>query len=547
MNSIGPGNDGPADEVDYVIVGAGSAGCVLAERLSAGGQHSVMVLEAGAMDSSPKVRIPAAVFFTAGNPKFDWCYICEPDATRNDRSDAWPRGRVVGGSSSTNGQLFVRGQPSDFDDWAALGNTDWSYEQVLPYFKQLESYSGQDDDDCRGRDGAMQVNFVRGPHELSVAFVDAASETGIPATNDYNGRSQFGASIAQANQKRGWRHSSSRAYLHPNLSRKNLTLRTQAKVQCIEIDDGVAHGVRYLHNGKLKSVAARREVILTAGSIASPQLLMLSGVGDETELAEVGVTPKHHLPGVGKNLQEHVGVWLMHRVRDGVQTLNMGFNWRAIIKNGIRFLFSGSGPLATPTAQAVAFIKTSPSLDDPDIQIHFAPLGYDVGVDGVKLLDHPAMLCVVNVNQPESRGEVRLASNDPDAAPRIMARLLDSADDMTRLIAGCRITRNIMAAPSLAKYSREELFPGPEVETEAQWEEIVRAAAGPCYHIVGTCKMGSDANAVVDAELRVHGIENLRVADASIMPTITSGNTNSPTMMIAAKAADYILSASKTN
>lgn len=536
-------NDDPVqiEVADFVVVGAGAAGCVLADKLSENGKYSVVVLEAGGMDSSPLVRIPAAVIFTAGNPKFDWCLASEPDPTRNNRTDAWPRGKIVGGSTSTNGQLYVRGQPSDFDHWADLGNKGWAYDDVLPYFKALECYSGIDPDNCRGRDGQLKVQGVRGPHKLSEAFVEAAAEAGIPQNPDYNGPRQFGAALVQATQNRGWRHSASRAFLHPHRNRKNLRLITGATAQRIEVVDSVACGIHYLKDSRPGYIAARKEVVLAAGAIASPQLLMLSGIGEKAHLQELGIGVKKDLPGVGKNLQEHAGVWIVKRVKDGIRTLNMDFGLQGALRHGPRFLLMGSGPIATPTAQAVAFIRSSPTQDNPDIQIHFTPLGYQIDGGEVALLDHPAMLCVVNVSNPESRGRISLAGADPSLAPKIEARLLDAPDDVKRLIDGCRIVRKIMSAPALGAHSLDETFPGEDVQTDQQWAELLRDAVGPVYHVVGTCKMGNDDSAVVDQQLRVHGISNLRVADASIMPTITSGNTNAPTMMIAAKAANDIL------
>tara|TARA_R110001606_G_scaffold176867_3_gene323414 strand:- start:29657 stop:31267 length:1611 start_codon:yes stop_codon:yes gene_type:complete len=531
----------PTDEFDYIIVGAGSAGCVLADKLSQNGRYTVAVVEAGGPDSSLVVKIPAGAMRASGNPDFDWCYMSEPDPTRDQRTDAWPRGRVVGGSSSTNGQLWVRGQAEDYDAWAAQGNPGWSYDDVLPYFKDLESYTGSSTDDLRGTEGPLHVEMLRKPHLLSSAFVAAASETGIPAISDYNGANQEGASIVQVTQKRGWRQSASKAFLRGALKRNNVHLIVNALVRNIDIEDKVARGITYSSNGVTKSLRARQEVILSAGAIGSPQLLMVSGIGPGDHLKDLGIDVVEDLPGVGQNLQEHSGIWVVQEVVDTVRTVNQDYNLMGVVRNGLRFLIDGTGAAASPPAQATAFIRSGPQEATPDVQVLFTPLGYTIEGQDVVPMSSPAMMCVPTVCHPDSRGEIRLNTASAADSPLIFPRLLSDDRDSARLQAACEWVRKVFAAPSMKPYAKSEQFPGPQVQSDADWRELFRAAAGPVFHVTSTCKMGSGPDSVVDSNLRVRGIDRLRVVDASIMPRITSGNTNAPAMMIGAKAADLIL------
>lgn len=524
---------------DFIIVGAGAAGCVLAESLSRDLSCQVCVLEAGGSDWSPVLQVPAGKVFALGNPKYDWRYQTEPDPTRNNKIDIWPRGKVVGGSTSINGLFYVRGHPSDFDHWESLGNEGWAYKNVLPYFKELESYGGGEDA-YRGRDGKLHISDVPSPHELSSLFVDAANETGIPRVEDYNGSDQEGASLAQTTIQVGVRQSASRAFLREALKRPNVTLVTHAQVEKVAIESGVATGVAYRKRGKLQHLAVEREVILCAGAIATPQLLMLSGVGPRAHLDEMGVETKAHLPGVGENLQEHCGIWITHGVRKGIRTANTDYNILGVLKHGLAYVLTRDGQVATPTSQALAFVKTRPSEPIPDAQIHFMPMGYSISDSAIKVLPTPAMMAVPNVSRPKSRGKLLLASEDPLKPPRIYPRMLDHDDDVRRLTLACKSVRAIFAADAFSKIGTDEIFPGADIQTDAEWETLLRRHVGPVFHIVGTCKMGRDDMSVVDNELCVHGMSNLRIVDASIMPTITSGNTNAPTLMIAAKAADMI-------
>lgn len=524
---------------DYVIVGAGASGCILAEALSRDTKCRVCVLEAGGSDWSPVLHIPAGKVFALGNPKYDWRYQTEPDPTRNDKADVWPRGKVVGGSTSINGLFYVRGHPQDFDNWASLGNEGWAYKDVLPYFKHIESYEGGDDA-YRGRDGQLRISDVPAPHKLSALFVDAACGSGIPRAADYNGSDQEGAALAQTTIHSGFRQSAARAFLRGALKRPNVTLMTHAQVETLRIESGVATGVTYSKRGKTAHLTAEREVILCAGAVATPQLLMLSGIGPRAHLEEMGIEPIVDLPGVGENLQEHCGIWITHGVRKGMRTANMDYNLFGVLKHGLRYLLTRDGQLATPTSQALAFIKSTPSEPIPDAQIHFMPMGYSIGDSAIKVLPTPAMMAVPNVSRPKSRGTIRLASKNPHAPPRIYPRMLDEAEDLQRLISACRVVRNIFSNEAFSSVAADEIFPGPDIQTDREWESLLRKHVGPVFHVVGTCKMGIDDMSVVGKDLRVHNVSNLRIVDASVMPTITSGNTNAPTMMIAAKAADMI-------
>jgi choline dehydrogenase len=526
---------------DYVVVGAGAAGCVLAERLSRGRRYSVLVLEAGGRDWSPLHHVPAGKLFTLGNPRYDWRYRTEPDPSRFNRTEVWPRGKVVGGSTTINGLFYVRGNRSDFDRWAALGNRGWSYADVLPHFRALEAYGGHGDPDFRGAAGALRISDMPAPHMLSERFVRAAEELGLGRARDYNGAVQDGASLAQTTIHRGFRQSAAKAFLHPAVREGRVTLISGASVQRIEIEAGAATGVTFARSGRVRSVRARREVLVAAGAVGSPHLLMLSGIGPADQLREAKLELVRDLPGVGQNLQEHAGVWIVQGVKPGIRTANMDYNPLGVVRQGLRYLTTRQGAIGTPTAQCVAFLRTSPAEASPDVQVHFMPMGYRIDKSAIEVLKTPAMMAVPNVNRPDSRGELRLDPEHPQGPPRLYPRLLESPRDVERMIAACRLIRRIFAAPAFSEVVAEELFPGPAVQSDGEWERVLRERVGPVFHIAGTCKMGSDPSAVVDASLKVHGVARLRVADSSVMPIITSGNTNAPTLMIASRAAEIIL------
>lgn len=527
------------EEFDFIIVGAGSAGCALANRLSADERNSVLLIEAGGSDSSPIIKMPAATdLYGIGNPKYDWNYLTEPDPTRYGRKDIWPRGKVIGGSSSLCGLVYMRGQASDYDSWAALGNAGWSYADVLPYFRRGET-NENGEDEYRGGDGPLHTSNLRSRHPLAEKFVQAAIATGLPANDDFNGRAQEGAGFVQANQIFGRRHSAADAYLKPIRSRKNLQVRSKAQVSRLLIEDRRTIGIEYYRPDKSHHVVrVRREVILSAGTIASPQLLMLSGIGDTAELGSFGPVA-HHLPGVGKNLQDHVGVYLTYRVDQPTYNSEAGLFKSAL--HGLNWLLRGRGPGTAPGAQAMAFVKSDAAQPDPDLQLHFTPIGYKLTPDELIILKDPVVTGIPNVSRPASRGHLALRSGDFRDPPRIFSRLLDAESDVRALIAGCRRIREIFAAPPLAHHVVEEMAPGKHDMTDRDWEEFLRRESVTVFHPVGTCKMGNDPMAVVDSSLRVNGIAGLRVVDASIMPHLVGGNTNAPAMMIGERGADLIL------
>ena len=533
---------GTLQDYDYVIVGAGTAGCVLANRLSRDPATRVLLLEAGGKDDYFWIDIPVGYLYTINNPRTDWCYKIEPDPGLNGRAIGYARGKVLGGCSSINAMIYMRGQKSDYDHWAALGNRGWSWDDALPWFKRTEDYQ-HGADAVHGAGGELRVEERRVSWEILDAWREAAQECGIPKIPEFNRGDNFGNAYFQVNQRRGVRWSATKAFLRPVQHRPNLTVLTEALVQRIRFEtrDGVkrATGVEVSLPDATRSVTARREVILAAGSIGSPQILQLSGVGPAALLQRHGIDIVHDLPGVGENLHDHLQVRLMYKVH-GVTTLNQRANsllGKAAM--GLEYLLFKTGPLTMPPSQLGAFARSDPSQPSANIEWHVQPLSLDKF--GEPLHPFPAITPSVCNLRPTSRGHVRIKSADPRAHPAITLNYLSTAEDRQVALDSMRFTRRIMAAKALAKYSPLEWKPGPAVETDAALLAAAGDLATTIFHPVGTCKMGHDALAAVDERLRVHGIEGLRVIDASVMPRITSGNTNAPTVMIAEKGAEMML------
>lgn len=523
---------------DYVIVGAGSAGCVLANRLSADPDVSVLLLEAGGKDNYFWIHVPVGYLFCMNNPRTDWLFSTEAEAGLNGRALAYPRGKVLGGCSSINGMIYMRGQSRDYDQWRQLGNTGWGWDDVLPYFLKSEDQVVLPADDMHGEGGEWRVDKQRLSWELLDAFQDAAEEAGIPRTKDFNRGDNHGCGYFQVNQRAGARWSTARAFLKPARDRANLTVLTHAEVDRILLDGQRVSGLQLRLKGAPATVAIEGELILSAGSIGSPQIMELSGIGNPDILAEHGIDVARALPGVGENLQDHLQVRCAYKV-SGVETLNERSN-RLLGKMGIalEYLLKRSGPMSMAPSQLGAFAKSDPSLEFPNLQYHVQPLTLEKF--GEPLHPFPAFTASVCNLRPESRGSVHIRSAKPGDKPSIRPNYLSTEGDRRVAAESIRLTRRIVSQPALAKFTPEEFKPGPEFESD---EDLARTAgdiATTIFHPIGTARMGSDSNAVVDERLRVHGISGLRVVDASVMPTITSGNTNSPVIMIAEKASDMI-------
>ncbi|WP_147108847.1 GMC family oxidoreductase [Tateyamaria sp. syn59] len=529
-------------EADYVIVGAGSSGCVIANRLSADPKNKVVLLEAGGRDWNPWIHIPVGYFKTIHNPNVDWCYKTEPDPGLNGRSIEWPRGKVLGGSSSLNGLLYVRGQPQDYDRWAQMGNRGWAWDDVLPLFKRSEK-NERGADEYHGDQGNLSVSNMRIQRPITDAWVAAAQAAGYKFNPDYNGADQEGVGFFQLTARNGRRCSSAVAFLNPARSRDNLDIVTNAQVEKIELDGTRVTGVSYRDKGGVwQVVKARKEVILSGGSINSPQLLMLSGIGEAAQLQEHGIDVVADLPGVGKNLQDHLQARLVYKCNE--PTLNDEVsNLFGQAKIGLKYLMFRAGPMTMAASLATGFMKTRDDLETPDIQFHVQPLSAENPGKGAD----PFSAFTMSVCQlrPESKGEIRLVSKDGKTYPKIIPNYLSTETDCRTVVEGVNIARRIARhAPLTSKISEEYRphadLPMDDYDATLDW---ARNNTASIYHPTGTCKMGSDKGAVVDEQLRVHGISGLRVADCSIMPEIVSGNTNAPAIMIGEKASDLILGA----
>jgi len=532
---------------DYIIVGGGTAGCVLANRLSQDPDISVLLLEAGGRDNWIWIHIPVGYLFCIGNPRTDWCYRTQAEPGLNGRSILYARGRVLGGSSSINAMIYMRGQARDYDNWArAVGDPAWAWEQVLPVFKRSEDY-WRGADAVHGAGGGLRVEPQRLRWDILDRFADAAGEAGIPRIDDFNRGDNFGVSRFEVNQRRGVRWNARKAFLQPALSRPNLTVVTDALIDRLSFDGNRVTGVEFARKGEPANATCRIETVLAAGSIGSPNILERSGVGAAARLQALGIPVVHDLPGVGENLQDHLQLRMIFKVQ-GIKTLNAMANslWGKFMM-GAEYALNRSGPLAMAPSQLGAFAKSDGARPSANLEYHVQPLSLDKFGD--PLHRFPAFTASVCDLQPTSRGNVHVAARDAAAAPAIAPRYLSTEADRETAAAALRLTRKIVSMPALAPYRPEEFLPGPQFQTDVDLARAAGDVGTTIFHPVGTCKMGrsDDPQAVVDARLRVRGISRLRVADASIMPTITSGNTNAPTVMIAERAADMIRSDRKTS
>jgi len=522
---------------DYIIIGGGSAGCVLANRLTENGQYNVALFEAGKPSDVWKVKMPLAILYTMHDPRYNWKYYSEPEPHLHNRKIFCPRGKMIGGCSAHNGMVYVRGNPNDYERWASYGLKDWSYEKVLPYFKKIETWS-EGGNEYRGNNGLLPVNQSKNKNPLFKAFIDSAAEAGYEANPDMNGKRQEGFGMYDVTIDKGERASVSKHYLNPAKNRKNLTIYTDSFVEKIIFDEKKAIGIEVKIKDKIEKIFVNKEVILSGGSINSPQLLLLSGVGPAEHLKEKGIEVTHNLKGVGKNLQDHLETYIQQECKTS-DTLYSYVNKFNMLRIGIQWFLNKSGPCSTSFLEAGGFAKSSPEREYPNIQFHFFPAF--VIDHGLIEPDRHGFQLHASPNHPKSRGSITLNTSNPYDYPKILFNYLEHEDDLKQTIEAIGIARNILKQNSMKTFAGKETGPGSDAQTYELYEDYIRSKAETAYHPSCTLKMGVDDMAVVDEKLKVHGIENLRVVDASVMPEITSGNLNAPTLMIAERASEFIL------
>ena len=532
-------------QFDFVIVGAGSAGCVLANRLTESGKYSVLLLEAGGTDKRFWIQTPIGYGKTFFDPAVNWMYTTEPVKGLNGQTSYWPRGKVIGGSSSINAMVYIRGQHQDFDDWAKLGNSGWGWQDVLPFFRKSET-NANGGDEYRGDSGPLYVDDVsKNYHPICKTFIQAAEQVGLPYNQDFNGAHQEGAGMYQITARNGFRMSAAKAYLRPARKRKNLTVISSAHVTRISFSDTQAQGIEFLHQGKIKHAHANLETIISAGSINTPQLLQLSGIGDRETLDQFKIQMVLDQPSVGQNLQEHIAV--SHFYKSKVPTLNNQLApWWGKLAAGIQYLLLRNGPLSLSVNQAGGFFKSSPERKRPNLQLYFCPVTYTTAPDDERPLiqpdSFPGFLNSISQCRPTSTGYLKIRSEDPFTAPEIQPNYLSTEEDVQEMLEGVKFLRKMAQTPALQSIIESETKPGLEVSTDEELIEDFRNRSGTVYHPTSTCRMGSSAStSVVDNRLKIHGLQNIRIVDASVFPTVTSGNTNAPVIMLAEKASDLIL------